>query len=141
MLYRVDELVTYAFQLHGAMGQQLVLQASHLCCELLVGDGAIKPAAKVTAFEMVLECSLIEMPYCSAEVAHRRGGSDNLSVGDVEVEAPLLRQADIGILVAVSYVGGLTICDGEPTIRPGAETYGRPPSENDVCRGFGIGER
>ena len=41
-LDRPDQLATYAFQIRGSMGQQLVLAHRHLRRQLLVGDGVVQ---------------------------------------------------------------------------------------------------
>jgi hypothetical protein len=60
-LYRLHELVAYAFQIGSAMASYLVLPGCHPRCEVLVGDGAVQPVGKVSSFEMVFECLLVEM--------------------------------------------------------------------------------
>src|SRR5271166_3348393 len=137
-LYRLDEFVTYAFEVGGTTRFELVLPSCHPCCEFLVGDRAVEPAGKVTAFEMVFERSLIEMRYSSAEVVHRRSRLD--AVGGVEIEAALLGKADVGVLVAVPYVGGQAIRDDERASRPSAETYSCSASGRHVGRRVGIAE-
>jgi len=45
-LHRLDQLVTYAFQVCGSMGQQLVLPCRHLRRQLLVGDGVCSASGR-----------------------------------------------------------------------------------------------
>ena len=86
------------------MRQQLVLPCRHLRGQFLVGNGVVQPAGEVPAFEVVLECSWIEMPYRGAEITHRACRGDDLAVDWPEVEPPLSGQGDVGILVAVAHV-------------------------------------
>jgi hypothetical protein len=125
---RLHKLISYAFQIGGAMGLQLVLPGRHPHREVLIGDGAFQPVRKVASFEMVFECLVIEMSHRIAEVMHARGRRVGFAVGRVKVEPPFGREAYIGVFVQVPYVCGTALRDGEPARRPRSETDGGPPS-------------
>ena len=79
LLDRLDEPATYSFQVRGSMRQQLVLACRHLRGQFLVGNGVVQPAGEVPAFEVVLECTWIEMPNRGAEVVHSACRGDDFS--------------------------------------------------------------